>query len=70
MTTFPSHKTLNARFAFVALLLTSAVLLAGCNPGLHHVRRGSITDANWKEIQQTQQTDSPKSVIEPLNKSQ
>jgi outer membrane biogenesis lipoprotein LolB len=71
MTTFRSNRTQIARRAFVALLLTLIVLLMGCNPGLHHVRKGETTDPSWKETQQPQkpqqshQVDDLKPAVEP-----
>ena len=73
MTTFPSIRTLIARPTLVALLLTLVVSLGGCNPGLHHVRKGETTDPTWKETQQpkpSHQVDALKPAVEPSPKPQ
>ena len=54
MTKLPSIRALTPRLTLVALLLTLTVLLVGCQPGLHHVRKGLTTDPSWQETQQAQ----------------
>ena len=73
MMTFQSIRTLNARSKFIGLLLTLILLLMGCSPGLHHVRKGETTDPTWKETQQPQQfhqVDDLKPALDPSPKSQ